>query len=173
MLSSHNNYCFTCISLFIHALSYYQDFYRSFAQGFPSNCFCNKLFVSHRPVSNKFIELIDCVGVRMRHKKFIILKRAWEFESKPIVHSSGVLSRHLAFFVRNLLSLSSPTLIVAKDIFVLNHWIYDRQHPIVEQGIRFGKINDWKCVLFVENHPFYRKKEPLVASCRIRIIAHY
>ena len=108
----------------------------------------------------------------MSNEKFVFVKICFYFEGKSIVKPITILSRQFPSFIADLCASSSPSFLIILDIFVLNHRVNSRFHPIIEKRISFCEIDNCKSVLFMWFHSLNRKIEPLIAAIRIGVIGH-
>ena len=108
----------------------------------------------------------------MRYKQFIFLICCSQFEAKLIVHSSWSLSLYVSFLINYIFSLPFPSLLNTFYIFIFNHRIYCRRHPIIIERVCLGKVYYIKTILFIWDHILHWKIKPLIISRRVNIVWH-
>ena len=108
----------------------------------------------------------------MSNKQFILLENSTHLKCQFIIHPFRILFRNNTFFICYFFTKPSPSSFYIIAIFILSERIYGWSHPIVEQRIRFGKIDNRKGIFLIDHQILYWKIEPLIISNRIHIIRH-
>ena len=173
MLSCHKNDSLTYISLFIDWLTNHQALNDSFRMSLTNSHLRYQLLEPWCFVSEISIQFLQRVRIRMSDEQFILFVYGGNLKTELIVHPSWILSVDYSFFIAHISPLSSPSLLNTENSLIFSKGVYSRRHSIVEQWVRFGKIDHIESVLLLAFHLLNRKVKPLIVALRIGIILHH
>jgi len=174
MLSCHHENSFSAVTFFIYGMAYQQSLYIPFADCLTYHYFCDCFFEFISLICQIFVKFFHRIRIRMGNIQLIVLVAGTDLENQSIVHSSWILSRNTAFFIRNLMTRSLPSFLDSKLLlFILSYRIDCWCHAIVEKWVWFCEIDNRESVVFVGYHIFDREIEPLVIADWIYIVGHH